>query len=327
MISIMEEMRLSERSQFMTKEKNQTINLYNLVSQAVEITRLSINKSNLDVKIHHDNGKDDLVLAPTKVCKQIIANLIKNCAIHANASVLNIYLKTVERESNYYCTIKFVDDGTGIKNDYLPYIFDEFVRSDSMADGSGIGLSLSKELAKNFLNGDLTYAHAQSGGAEFTLTAIFKKAPRLVKSESSLHFGDALHGFKILLVEDSDILRMLTKTLLDESGAIVTEAINGLEAEKLCKTKTYDLVMTDLHMPNMNGIELTKRLRSNQYSSPIIGITSANEIECKEWEFFGVNATFVKPIEMNKLKQYVASLKNDKSESAKVEKFNAVKCC
>ena len=130
-----------------------------------------------------------------------------------------------------------------------------------------------------------------------------QKDLKVINKENS-HFYDGLKGLKILVVDDNQISVLITKKFLETSGVEVTYAYNGNEAIDLCKVHTYDLVLMDIHMPQLNGFQTAELIRSitvNNYV-PIIAFTTSSYYEVKD-ELFesGMNEYIQKPFKAEEL--------------------------
>ena len=251
------------------------------------------------------------VLLPKQVLRQITINLVKNCAVHANATRLRISMAYEVREQQVHYQVLFEDDGSGVPADYRSQIFEPFSRGTSEADGSGIGLSVCREYARSVLSGDLAYVDSELGGAGFRLTGVLE----LAKSDKPYRAGElpkAIEGQSVLLVEDSLVLQTLTKKMLEAQGARVQVADDGINAMKALGDSSFDLILTDLHMPKMDGIELTKTLRALDHNVPIFGLTAAFGDESKLLMAAGANAILGKPLSVQALNKAIIELDSTK---------------
>lgn len=308
MLSVMEDMRLVREPEQLNKAPRSAGILSETVSQAAKMAERFTTDSGLSIQTSVTRENEISVSIPKQLIRQITINLVKNCAVHANASALNISLDWTEKAGEVQYIVKFSDDGCGVGDEYIPKLFDAFARADSDADGSGIGLNVCKEYAQKALGGDLIYQPSAMGGAEFVLTAVLPIALESLEATSDTVNEEVLKDFRLLLVDDSEVLRKLTAKLLSKKGAFVTEAVDGLEAMKLFGTTHFDAVITDLHMPNMSGIELTKSLRGLGYTLPIIGLTAAFGEESKLLEKAGTDDILIKPLAIDRLERTLSTL-------------------
>tara|TARA_R110002073_G_scaffold72537_1_gene177519 strand:- start:517539 stop:520499 length:2961 start_codon:yes stop_codon:yes gene_type:complete len=257
-----------------------------------------------------------------KIVYNLLSNAFKFSQDHSKISIDVIHNKLGLQ-------IQVSDSGKGIPTDKLPYIFDRFYQADGGStkehDGSGIGLSLSKELVE-LMDGTITVASELNKGSFFTVVlpiqeikmgGIKSKEPILdinenrVKQETyTLTRMDERNVAHILLVEDNKDMRHFIKEQLFDNYKI-TEATNGEEAYKKAIALPPDLIISDLMMPKMDGIELCKMLKTNVNTShiPIIMLTAKAGLENKiEGLETGADDYLVKPFEVNELVVRVKNL-------------------
>jgi len=243
-----------------------------------------------------------------QLLRQIALNLVKNCALHAKASHLSIYIDAQDQGDEVFFTITFDDNGRGIRQKEQTKIFEAFGRGETESDGSGLGLHIARTYARNILRGDLTYKDSEQGGALFTLTALFPKTSLALENEerkrAEIDSDRVLEGLTILFAEDSPVLRMMTIKQLQMQGATVLAAEDGQEALQRAREETFDLVLTDIFMPNMDGYGLTAALRSEVgFKGPIIGVSAAVVgDESERLLLSGANAIVPKPFNLIELK-------------------------
>lgn len=234
--------------------------------------------------------------------RQIVTNLVKNAAVHSGGSRIAVGYET-SYSSNGSCSarLRVEDNGRGIDKASLASLFEAFERGDTRKDGSGLGLYIVKQLAQR-LEGEIGYSQSVLGGACFTLTF-----PLGMEVGATQEASDAssqteaasvtLDGMQILLAEDDNTLRMLTQRMLTNKGAKVVACVNGKAAFEAFKVGSFDLVVTDLMMPEMDGHELTRAIRAEGSSTAIVAVTAA--VIGKETEQFyeeGANAVLSKPL-------------------------------
>ena len=216
------------------------------------------------------------VIFPTVAIRQVVYNLIKNACLHSGGQNIRLDMSTESTGGDKVrLSFSVSDDGLGIPESEHETMFKRFQRGSSTAEGMGIGLSVSQDIA-NSLNGTLKYSHAQAfeKGACFTLTVEVdrqKKGSHTTQSSEP----NALNGISILLAEDNASIRLLTTKILEKAGASVDPAEDGQIAFDKLKQRSYDLVITDIMMPNMDGYELVEAARSAGFDGAIIGISAA----------------------------------------------------
>ncbi len=255
-----------------------------------------------------------LCLLDRQSLRQMITNLIKNAAVHSGASDIWLTLEAEPQpDERMNLKISLSDNGKGIPEAEIETLFEPFRRGDTQADGTGLGLHICRDLAQR-MSGTLTYEASAQGGAKFNFNASFRLA-RQVETQVELHTEAQaqvlpLKGMQVLYAEDQKTLQMLTTVLLKKQGAEVVLANDGNEALELFKRHTFDFVLTDIMMPNLDGYGLTRALREQGYTHPIIGLTAATiGLETDELLLAGADVALSKPVDIQKLLEFMTEAK------------------
>ena len=218
--------------------------------------------------------------------RQILVNVIANAVKFTPAPKGEIRISLAIRlvAGRERLTIDVADTGIGIPGDQIASLFEPFGQADAVArahGGTGLGLALSRRLAEQ-LGGSLVLVASEVGrGTTFRITIgasdtgvadDHRVAPRDSNREPA---GAAvLRGLQILLAEDNADLRMAIGRVLTLEGAALTQAANGREAVKMAERSTLDVIVMDLLMPVMSGLEATRALRSAGSRVPVIAISA-----------------------------------------------------
>jgi len=219
--------------------------------------------------------------------KQILINLCSNALKFTSDGHIMIELSLIDNVVFF----KVSDTGIGIANENFLAIFERFTQADSSINrrfgGSGIGLYLSLELAQ-MMGGNISVASKVNQGSEFTLSLPYSNQPpnEQVFSEPPILAVEKLPNVSlqgtVLLAEDHDDNRHLITRLLTALGLNVLQAHDGEEAISLCINHQPDLILMDIQMPNIDGIDALNTLRDRKYSQPIIAFTAnsvANDMD------------------------------------------------
>jgi len=242
--------------------------------------------------------------------RQKITNLTKNAAIHADAETVWVDLQAQPNgDDKVDLTLIVEDNGKGIPEALREAVFGAFSRGDTVADGTGLGLYITRELAEK-LGGTVEYFESEKGGAgfkvEFTLD-LHLDANEQEQVEAAIPV--ALQGKRILFAEDQKTLQLLTSKLLKDAGAEVVVCDNGKQALDAFCAGEFDIVLTDLMMPEMSGDELIRHIRADGFTGQVVALTAA--IIGKETDNLlkaGADAVLNKPLDIHAMKRTIAGL-------------------
>jgi signal transduction histidine kinase/CheY-like chemotaxis protein len=258
----------------------------------------------IDLLMDIDERLDKKLIGDPTRTSQVINNLVHNAIKFTREGFvrLSVQVTTLTKESATI-TVRVRDTGIGIPREKQHMIFDRFTQADSSTSrsygGTGLGLAITKRILE--LQGvSLQLASEAGKGSEFYFTQVFPFSQKPIgeKEESfpSASHDRLLKGISVLLVEDNPLNVLVAQTILENSGALVEVAGNGLEAlEKLDATR-HHLVLMDLHMPEMDGYEATMLLRKRGETLPIIALTASipTEVESEAYAA-GLTDVIVKP--------------------------------
>lgn len=245
---------------------------------------------------------------------QVLLNLISNGIKFTEKGTVEVICK-VEEDNIDGQRISFTvkDTGIGMDKEFTQRIFENFSQEDrSVArrfGGTGLGMAISKQLV-SLMNGDIQVESEKGVGTKVYFWLSFRKGSETeIASKAQVPTDNRiLNGKKILLAEDNEMNRLVATTVLQPYGTIIEEVINGQEAVEAIRTGYYDLVLMDVQMPIMDGLEATRRIRRDLQSSiPIIALT-ANAIKGENEICFaaGMNDYLTKPFKEEDLVSLMA---------------------
>jgi signal transduction histidine kinase/ActR/RegA family two-component response regulator len=250
---------------------------------------------------------------------QVIFNLVGNGIKFTNSGRVDLFVETIRVPERGKILLRFAvtDTGIGIPDDKRSLIFNSFVQVDGSYTrrfgGTGLGLSLSSQLVK-MMGGEIGVESELGTGSTFWFTAGFGtcaehgilaptgEEPRQAESLCETDFN----GLHALIVEDDSFNRTLLRTLLKKQHFTVSNAGDGEEAIKALREQRFDVILMDIQMPKLNGLEATAKIRESEKHSgrhtPIIAITAhAMEEDKQRCLQAGMDDYISKPIDMDQL--------------------------
>jgi signal transduction histidine kinase len=288
-------------------------NVKNLINEVVNSFSFAVSQNKNTVHQEIDPKIPEILMGDSVRLSQILMNLIGNAIKFTEAG--NIWIRLESQGSNDKLhTIKFTiqDDGIGIPEDKQQSVFDKFVQLrpiEKNYQGTGLGLSIVKRLLLLF-ESDITLKSEENNGTEFTFAIAFEETTELSEKNivTPMKAINTLDK-NILIVDDNKINRVVTKRILQNKGYQCDVAEDGLDAIDILKENTYDLILMDINMPRIDGIETTKRIRETDTITPIIALTAVEEDQVRDRIYeAGMNDFIIKPYDLAEFYQIV--LKN-----------------
>jgi signal transduction histidine kinase/CheY-like chemotaxis protein len=258
--------------------------------------------------------KNKVIGDPTRIF-QVITNLAHNAIKFTNVGYVEVSLQVVHQtDEDISVKIAVQDTGIGISNEKQSIIFDRFTQADSSTSrsfgGTGLGLAISKRIL-DLQGSSLKVSSDEGTGSTFYFVQHFIKTnqkldPVNVASKALKEEEKPFKGISVLLVEDNEINVMVARSFLQNWGADVDVAKDGMIAIKALDLNRHQLILMDLHMPVMDGYEASKRIRELSNTIPIIALTAnlRKDIEEKITEL-RLNDVIVKPFLPDELYQKI----------------------
>ena len=300
LLNVIEDMAVVTRPDLLMQGKLSNCSIKQVVHDAVNFQERLLPGTSFNIHIDLLPIAETEFLINAQLLRQIVMNIVQNAFLHSGGNNLYVSLEK-KAESGRLFRLNFADDGRGVAAEFVPDIFVPYERGDSSAGGSGLGLHLCQSLAKTQLNGNISYHPSPHGGAMFTVDFEVFPVARFDRSAKS-SCPKTISGLRVLLVEDSDTIRILTAGQLRNRGAIVMEVCDGAKALDYIEKSSFDAVLTDIFMPNLNGFELTRMLREQGFTSKIVAVTAAtigNEVD--QMLSAGADLVLNKPINIDEV--------------------------
>ena len=259
----------------------------------------------LDLECHvSDDLPEYLIVDPLRL-RQIVSNLIGNAIKFTDQGLITLNAERINENGSDTLKIEIIDSGKGVSNCEKDRLFDAFTQADysvyNAGSGTGLGLAISKQLIE-LMNGSIGVKDNQKNGATFWIHLPIietDKVPVPANVRLLAQSDNQYTGLHILVADDNAINRKLITTLLGQRGITTTEADDGKCALDLALNNDFDLIFMDIRMPELNGIEVTEKLRAikgDRYT-PIIALTAhALPHEQKEFLEAGMDTCITKPV-------------------------------
>ena len=269
----------------------------------------------IELVIKRDHRIPDRLVGDALRLSQILNNLVNNAIKFTDEGSVTLYIipKDIrETDMEVYFAVK--DTGIGIPAEKLQSVFEDFVQVNdkTLREGTGLGLSITKELLE--LQGSKIQLDSTFGeGSTFYFTLNLKKdltteipqTSSVQKIQYSNDLNNTLQGVQVLLVEDNKINQKVAGNFLKKWGVATDIADNGAIAVQMVQEKAYDVVLMDLQMPVMDGIEATKKIRQlggTFLELPILALTASAVLEIKDHATAsGLDDFITKPFKPNTL--------------------------
>ena len=270
---------------------------------------LQQNKNN--IHLHIDESLPPQFLGDSVRLSQILMNLVGNAVkFNENGNIwVSIHLLEILPSGQYKTLFTVKDDGIGIPKDKQETIFEEFSQVEQNNynyQGTGLGLPIVKKLLSLF-NSEIKLISDVGKGASFSFEIdleeyIVEEENGLSKltPEGLMQKSSDLENIHVLVVDDNRINQKITQKILQTRHFLCSLANDGLEAIEMAKNNEYDLILMDIHMPNMDGVEATEIIRKFDPVTPIVALTAVEIAEIRKRVMeAGMNDIILKPYDVS----------------------------
>jgi CheY-like chemotaxis protein len=298
---------------------NETFSVVHLIEEVAEISQSMAKQKGLGFTVIIDPLIPKWVIGDEGKLKQVLFNLTNNALKFTQKGTITLRAQLQSErlmDKKTQLTLLIEDTGIGIPAEKLTSLFDAFSQVDNSLsrsfNGTGLGLAISKQLM-HLMGGEISVQSIHGQGSTFQMQIGLIKGESLPTPPPSKTANSL--SLSILLVEDEMVSQMVARGFLEESGHQVELAENGPDAIKLAENNLYDIILMDLRMPGMNGLEATRRIRKldNPLHSqvPIVALTAdVVKDTLQECLNNGMQRVLTKPIvlgELNRTFQEVLS--------------------
>ncbi|MDD3368685.1 MAG: response regulator [Lachnospiraceae bacterium] len=297
-----------------------------LFNNALGLAKSSIQAKNLQLHVQTENIPFTTLYVDVERIEQVVLNVLGNAVkFTPDGGTIEVTMSNISI-CDGVITDKLVirDSGIGISREFLPHVFEAFSQEDatrtSAYQGTGLGLAITKQLIQ-LMGGNISVESEQGKGTSFTIIlkmdiATEEQIAEWKKSQISSDNGINLYGKKALLCEDHPLNAKIATRLLETKGMIVDHAENGQIGVELFQDSAigyYDVVLMDIRMPVMDGIDAVKTIRNlprrDARLVPIIAMTAnAFDDDVKQTRDAGMDAHLSKPIQTELLYQTMGDL-------------------
>jgi PAS domain S-box-containing protein len=289
-------------------------NMHDLVTNTSRVLKLKAEEKGLLFEVTVHPGVANVLKGDPYRINQVLMNLLSNSIKFTKRGRVTLECLLYKNKPELQeLEIIISDTGKGMDEGYLKNLFNKFSQEDeSIArsyGGTGLGMSIVKQLVE-LMNGTIDVQSKKGEGTTVTIQLSFAKGTEsdLPKKDNSHVEAHILADKKILLVEDNEMNRVVAETILNQYGATISEAVNGMEALDTLRHNHFDIVLMDIQMPVMDGLEATRHIRQELASNiPIIALT-ANAVkgEMEKCIQAGMNDYLSKPFEEEDLIRLIA---------------------
>ena len=273
----------------------------------------------IDGQISGNYIGDDLLL------NQILLNIVGNAEKFTQEGAIDIIVKVKKEEGeNVWLEFKVSDTGIGIPEEKLDLIFQKFEQvtiHGNKHKGTGLGLAITKQLVE-LQGGTISVKSREGQGSTFTFTLPFQKVSDNINTLKREPTSDGLNVSQVLVAEDNAMNQKYISNLLNKWNIPFVIAPDGKKAVELAQEKTFDIILMDIQMPNMDGYEATIHIRNTENpnrKTPIVALTASAMIDQRNRAMaVGMNDFISKPFTPNHLlgliQEYLSAKKEPETE-------------
>jgi signal transduction histidine kinase len=286
--------------------QNQAFNPVELVNEVLALMSVLAAEKDIEIVSKINIGQPVCLVGDEFRIKQVLINLLSNAVKFTPAhgkALVETGLESIDGQKKCL-KIRVKDSGIGIAQEHLKEIFEDFSQIDGASiekQGTGLGLAICKRIVE-LHGGKISVESVLGKGSEFKVAIPMQVAEKVksVQNQSPTVTQVELQGKKVLVADDTKLNLVLMSRLLEKHGLSYDLVGSGDDALEMFEKQPYDLVITDIHMPGMDGSELTRQIRANddplKASIPVVGFTG--DLSDRDKDFYanlGINGVLGKP--------------------------------
>lgn len=296
---------------------SEAFDLKELMQALVELFEPLANEKNLAVKLDINPAVQGPYHGDSGRIRQVLTNLIGNAIKFTEDGEVTLRVSGIHGPETSSLRFEVIDTGIGIPAEQHEQVFEDFIAlansEGRQARGDGLGLSISRRIARA-MGGDVSLKSVEGSGSVFILTLPLRRTEPETRDDSDNLAQNAklAPSCNILIVEDNSINRSVLCDMLTTMGHTVREAVNGEDCLQKAKDEVFDIILMDISMPVMDGIEATECLRRSKgmnAETHIVGLTAHGREEYRERSVAaGMDRFHTKPIRLEALQNIVAEV-------------------
>lgn len=308
------------------------LNIEKLFDEVFVIEKMKAENFKITLQCQKDDIQHPYLMGSALYMKQILLNVLDNSIKYnkKNGSIAFSIKECEMHDGKAMIQFDIQDTGIGMSEEFLQHIFEPFVQEHenrTSYQGSGLGMAIVLQMI-NMMNGTIDIQSVLNVGSHFTIRIPFEIAEKQYEiSQIDTSENVSITGVKVLLAEDNALNREIAKTLLEDNGAIVYEAVDGKDViTQFTQHEEYffDIILMDIMMPVMNGYEACKALRNldrkDAKDIPVVACSAnAFEEDIAKSKESGMAAHLTKPLKVDELIRTIAKFYKKNIEPSKAE--------
>ncbi|HEY5410974.1 MAG TPA: PAS domain S-box protein, partial [Caulobacteraceae bacterium] len=270
---------LSKLEAGQTELELQPLSLRQLADETVGLMAIQAAAKGLEIRLELDPKTPELILGDTTRLRQVLLNFLSNAVKFTERGTVVVKSSWRTLKSGPRLRLQVTDTGAGIAADNLGRLFERFAQAEVSINrthgGTGLGLSISKAIVE-LMGGKIGVDSQLGQGSSFW----FEIPAEAVEGHAETHRADpelGLPPLRVLMVDDTAVNRELVRLMLEPLGLVIEEAAGGADGVQAAMTKAYDLILMDVRMPGVDGLEATRLIRAASAlnrRTPILALTA-----------------------------------------------------